>query len=134
MPQVRVFRLHFVDKSKVEGEELNKLHVKIAKLGPYQVVVGDHYEEGQLGFHIPANAIVPDKIAEEMWLKGKLAGRNKNKVKDRKMYGVTSEGLFYGAYYFHDGNYIESSSWNPSWQEEQDITAEIGVEFNDDTD
>jgi hypothetical protein len=94
-------------------------NMQIGNVAGHTVVVGRHYDEGTLGFYIPPGAIIPDKIAEEMWLKGKLAGAKKNRVKAREIQGVASEGLFYGSRYWviQDGQsvYVESPSWNPSW-------------------
>lgn len=103
----------------------------IGQLGDHQVVVGNHYDDGVLGFHIPVGAIVPDEILKDMWLLGKLSGSKKNKVKAREMKGILSDGLFYGSRYFVDKDdgrfYIESRSWNPKWKEGDDVAAELGI-------
>ena len=102
---------------------------------PVTVVTGDHYENGQPGIFIPEGAIVPEKLLREMWLwndlsnKGRLAGKKGNRVKIRKIDGVVSNGLFYGAYYLHEGACVTSPSWNPLWGLGQDVTQEIGVTF-----
>ena len=90
-------------------------------------MVGDHYDDGVLGFFIPEGAIVPDKLAEEMWVKGKLAGKRRNRVKARMMDGVHSDGLFYGSRYYATGEYIDSPSWNPTWVVGQDVSEEVGI-------
>lgn len=97
----------------------NDVYLRIAEVGGHQVVIGDHYYEGQLGFFIPEGALVPDKIASEMWVLGKLAGKGKNRVKARFMKGVWSEGLFYGS---------QGASWNPDWRERDEISQEVGIE------
>ena len=106
-------------------------HLQVGTVAGYQVVVGRHYDEGTMGFFIPDGAIVPDKIAEEMWVKGKLSGKNKDKVKAREMHGVFSEGLFYGSRFWmleaEEKIYKESASWNPLWVEGQYVSEEIGV-------
>ncbi len=94
--------------------------LKIGEVGGHIVVVGDHYFDGQLGFFIPENAIIPDKLAEEMWVKGRLAGKQKNRVKSRDFFGVHSEGLFYGS---------QGASWKEEWKEGEDITGEVGITF-----
>lgn len=83
-----------------------------------QIVVGDHYSEGQLGFFIPEGSIVPDKLADEMLVLGRLGGKKKNRVLKRRMDGVLSDGLFYGS---------QGASWNPKWIIGQDVTEEVGV-------
>lgn len=109
-------------------------NLMIGQIDGHQVVVGNHYDEGVLGFFIPDGAFVPDHLAEEMWVKGKLAGNQKNRVKSRLMKGVQSEGLFYGSQYWIKANglkgYIKSASWNPTWVEGQDITKEVGITFD----
>jgi hypothetical protein len=110
-----------------------KLH--IGEVGGHQVVVGVHYEEGTLGIYIPEDAILPDDIAEDMWLKGKLAGSKKNRVKGRNFAGVFSDGLFYGKRFHEekDGEQVlvESRAWKPEWKEGDDVTAQIGVTFKE---
>jgi hypothetical protein len=113
----------------------NADNLSIGQVGDHQVVVGVHYDEGTLGIFIPDGAIIPDKLAEEMWLKGKLAGKQKNRVKARPMRGERSDGLFYGSRFYEvkDGQqvWVESASWNHSWKEGDDVTAEIGVTFRE---
>lgn len=103
-------------------------------------VTGDHYEVGQLGFVVPEGAVLPEKLLKEMWLwneetgKGRLAGKQGNRVKARKIGGVILEGvmseyLFYGATYVHEGNKINSPSWKSEWQEGHDVTEEVGITF-----
>lgn len=112
-------------------------HLRIGLVCGKQVVVGNHYDQDTLGIYIPAGAIVPDKLAEEMWVKGKLGGKQKNRVVAKERDGVMSEGLFYGSRYFtidpmvQDAIYHDSASWNKEWKEGQDVTEEIGVTFDE---
>lgn len=98
-----------------------------------QVVAGRHYEEGQLAFFITEGTTVPQKLLEEMWLwnhdlnKGRLGGKRGDRVKAREMSGVKSEGLFYGATYHHNGELVNSPSWNPDWVEGQDVSEILGI-------
>lgn len=96
----------------------NDPNLQIGEVGEHQVVIGRHYYEGQLGFFIPAGMIVPDKLADEMWVLGKLAGAKHNRVKAREMRGVMSEGLFYGS---------QGASWNPAWRAGDDVTNDVGL-------
>jgi len=111
----------------------NAENLDVAQINNHQVVVGRHYEEGQLGFYIPEGAIVPDKLLAEMWLydfengKGRLSGKHGNRVKSRDMHGVRSDGLFYGAYYFHNGKRVVSPSWDDSWNIGKDVSLDVGV-------
>jgi len=53
----------------------------VGEIDGHQIVVGRHYEEGQLGFYIPDGASVPQSLLKDMWLfnqetgKGRLAGK-----------------------------------------------------------
>ncbi len=103
--------------------------LKVGMCCGYQIVTGDHYYQGQLGFVVPEGGIVPEKILREMWLwndelsKGRLGGKKGNRVKAREMDGVRSAALFYGS---------QGESWNPTWVAGQDITDEIGITFQND--
>ena len=110
--------IHLEPHPKNEKLFLGKLYLKMSYV--VQVVVGNHYYESQLGFFIPENAIVPDKLAEEMWVKGRLAGKNKNRVKSRIIDGEESNGLFYGS---------QGESWNSEWLPGHDVTLEVGITF-----
>lgn len=104
-------------------------HLQVGTIVGHKVVVGRHYDEGTLGFFLPDGFYVPDKLAEEMWVKGKLSGKDRDRIKAREMRGVFSEGLFYGSRYYkiEAGNktYIDSPSWNSNWVLGQDISNEI---------
>jgi hypothetical protein len=91
-------------------------HLKVAEVAGHQVITGDHYVEGQLGVFIPAGTIVPDELADEMWVLGKLGGNKRNKVKSTVRAGVRSEGLFYADY---------GVRWNNDWIVGQDVTEEL---------
>ncbi len=118
---------------RIQLQNIPDSTLKKGTIDGHTVVVGDHYDNNTLGFFIPEDAIVPDKLAEDMWVKGKLAGKKGNRVKARVMDGVLSEGLFYGANYWvkKDSQFVEvdSPSWNPNWKEGQDITEETGITF-----
>lgn len=106
--------------------------LQVGSVAGQTVVVGRHYDEGTLGFFVPDGYILSDKLLDEMWLRGRLAGKDKNRVKARVMGGIASAGVFYGSRYWleKDGvrTYIDSPSWNPSWKEGDDITDQLGLE------
>lgn len=128
-----------VVKLNILGDHPMTPNLKIAHvMEQHQLVVGNHYDDGILGIFIPDGAIVPDKLAEEMWVLGKLAGKKRNRVKARDFLGEFSAGLFYGSRFWivgEDGQkeYQPGPSWNPDWIEGQDVTAEIGVTFKEET-
>lgn len=101
--------------------------------GAKQILAGSeldgscHYTVGQLGIFIPVGAIVPDKLADEMWVKGRLGGKKKNRVRATMRDGVLSDGLFYGS----PSDKVVSPSWNPAWKAGDDVTAEVGVTFKE---
>lgn len=111
--------------------------LQIGHINGHQVVVGRHYDDNILGFFIPEGAIIPDKLADEMWVKGRLAGKKGNRVKARDMHGVKSEGLFYGSYYwtkkegYQHQVEVTSPSWNPDWKEGDDVSHEVGITYVD---
>ena len=122
-----VYPIHILsDHPEAEGLE-------VAEVGGHSLVVGKHYDEGTLGIFIPDGAIIPDKLAEEMRVLGRLAGKQRNRVKARDFFGVFSEGLYYGSRFYDlaEGQKVYSNgpSWNPDWIEGQDVTDEIGVTF-----
>jgi len=115
-----VVRIYQIDKHP-DADRLQLIKFKVD--GTWlQLVTGIHYALNQYGIFIPLGAVVPDKLAEEMELLGKLGGYNKNVVEALQKRGIWSNGLFYGQ---------EGPSFNPKWQEGQDVTEEIGVSFDE---
>lgn len=107
------------------GDIILGTKLRVAEVAGHTVVVGDHYEDGVLGFHVPHGAILPLSLLEDMWLVGRLAGKAKNRVQAREIHGVLSDGLFYGSRYHTemDGvrTYHHSRSWQEGWLEGQDV-------------
>jgi hypothetical protein len=129
-PVVRITTIQDIEKSKLK---IVTALVDETKLISF--VAGDHYEVKQLGFIISEGALLPEKLLREMWLwndttgKGRLSGKLGNRSKSRKIDGVFSEYLFYGATYLHDGKKIDSPSWNQNWQLGHDVSEELGIAF-----
>lgn len=72
--------------------------LELAKIGEYlSVIPKNRYKNGDKVVYIPEQALLPDKIIEDLGLKGKLAGSSKNRVKALKLRGVLSQGLIYPA-------------------------------------
>lgn len=70
--------------------------IEAARVGDYQTIVAKgEYKPGDLVAYIPESSVVPDGLLEEMGLKGKLSGTQKNRVKAVKLKGVLSQGLVY---------------------------------------
>lgn len=118
-------------------------HLVVAQVAGHQVIVGNHYEEGTLGFFIPEGAIVPEKLLREMWLWnegkniGMLGGKQGNRVQARERGGVRSEGLFYGSCWWEATDSCQgwrtSASWKPHWKEGDDVTKAVGITFQSET-
>lgn len=88
--------------------------IEIVKIGGYQTLqpIGK-YTKGQLVAYIPADAILPDLLIEEMGLTGKLGGSKKNRVQPVRLRGVYSEGLVLPA--------------QPGWKVGQDVAEDLGI-------
>lgn len=68
--------------------------IEIARVGDFQSIVQKGvYKDGDLAVYIPEQALVPDNILESLGLKGKLSGKDKNRVKPIRLRGVMSQGL-----------------------------------------
>jgi RNA ligase (TIGR02306 family) len=88
--------------------------LEIARVGDYRSIVRKgQFKTGDLVAYIPEQAIVPDPLLDELGLRGKLAGKDGNRVKAIKLRGVLSQGLVLAA--------------RPTWSEGQDVAAELGV-------
>jgi len=88
--------------------------LEIAQIGDYQSVVGKgSFKTGDLVAYIPEQAIVPQNLLKEMGLEGRLAGKNKNRVKATKLRKILSQGLCYPA--------------REEWQRGADVAEVLGI-------
>lgn len=88
--------------------------LEIARVGDYRSVVRKgQFASGDLVAYIPEQAIVPDALLDELGLRGRLAGKDTNRVKAIKLRGVLSQGIVYPA--------------RPTWSEGQDVAGELGI-------
>jgi hypothetical protein len=125
----RITNLVCHDEFVKTNNGLEKKTFQTFEAAGYKLVTGYHYYESQLGIVIPDGFVLPDNILEDMWLKGRLAGKHGNRVKAKMMFGYPSEAVFYGDAYFHDGKLIHSPAWNPLWKEGDIVTDEIGAVY-----
>ncbi len=103
-----------VERIKVEPHE-NADALEIARVGDFQSIIRKgQFKTGDLAAYIPEDALVPQWLLRELGLEGKLAGKDKNRVKATKLRGVLSQGICLPA--------------RPHWQEGQDVTDELGIE------
>ena len=93
------------------GEKLMDLEVKIrtidevtkhpnadrldlARLGGYEVVVGrGEHQAGDEVVYLPEASLLPEWLIKSLGLEGRLAGREKNRVKAVRLRGALSQGL-----------------------------------------
>jgi RNA ligase (TIGR02306 family) len=95
-------------------EHTNADALEIAHINDYQSIVRKgQFKTGDLVAYIPEQALVPEALLEEMGLSGRLAGKNKNRVKAVKLRGVLSQGIVYPA--------------RPEWPEGADVTEVLGI-------
>lgn len=70
--------------------------LEIAKVDGYECIVrkGD-FKTGDLAAYIPENALLPEKLLEQMGLQGRLKGKDKNRVRPVKLRKILSQGLLH---------------------------------------
>ena len=86
-----------------------------------------------------AAEVLPARIADVLFVdelgKGRLAGKQGNRVKVRLYGTVRSEGLYYGSQYFEGGDpggpFKTSDSWNSNWRLGHDVAPELGITFRE---
>lgn len=72
----------------------NADRLELAQVGLYRAVVPKgEYETGDCAIYIPEAAILPGDLIEELGLTGKLAGKEKNRVKAVRLRGELSQGI-----------------------------------------
>ena len=72
--------------------------LEIARVGDYRSIVRKgQFTTGELVAYIPEQSVLPGEVLDELGLRGKLAGKEGNRVKAIKLRGVLSQGLVYPA-------------------------------------
>jgi RNA ligase (TIGR02306 family) len=72
----------------------NADRLELAQVGLYRAVVGKgQFQTGDWAIYIPEAAVLPPELIEELGLTGKLAGREKNRVKAVRLRGEISQGI-----------------------------------------
>lgn len=70
--------------------------LELARVGDYRSVVGKgQYKTGDLGVYLPEGAVLPEWMIKELGLEGRLAGKEKNRIKAVKLRGILSQGLIF---------------------------------------
>lgn len=68
--------------------------LELAQVGLYRAVVPKGvYKSGEYAVYIPEQAILPPALIMELGLEGRLAGREKNRVKAIRLRGELSQGI-----------------------------------------
>jgi RNA ligase (TIGR02306 family) len=79
-------------------DEINPIpgadQIELAKIRGYRAVVPvGQYKAGDHALYIPEAAVLPDSLIENLGLVGRLAGKDKNRVKAIRLRGVLSQGI-----------------------------------------
>lgn len=78
-------------------EHPNADALELARVGDYlSVVRKGQFQTGDYAVYIPEQAVLPEWLIAELGLEGRLAGKDKNRVKAVKLRGILSQGLVYG--------------------------------------
>lgn len=68
--------------------------LELAQVGLYRaVVLKDQFQTGDWAIYVPEAAVLPPELIEELGLTGRLAGREKNRVKAVRLRGEISQGI-----------------------------------------
>lgn len=87
--EAKVYRL-------VIEEHPNADALELARVGDYRSIVRKgQFKTGDLGVYIPEAAVLPEWLIKELGLEGRLAGKQKDRVKAIKLRGILSQGLIY---------------------------------------
>jgi tRNA-binding EMAP/Myf-like protein len=93
----------------------NADRLELAVVGNYRVIVGKNaFRPGDLVAYIPEGALLPDRLIEELGIRGYLAGSQHNRVKAAKLRGVLSQGLVYGAH-SPNGKPVQDLTYNSAF-------------------
>lgn len=72
----------------------NADRLELAQVGLFRAVVPKGvYETDDWAVYVPEQAVLPDELIEELGLVGKLAGKDKNRVKAVRLRGELSQGI-----------------------------------------
>lgn len=123
-------------------EHPNADRLELARVGDYRSIVQKgQFKTGDLGVYIPEAAVLPEWLIEELGLEGRLAGKQKNRVKAVKLRKVLSQGLVYPVvdgqikFITTDKDYLDESELQTTGegiryagvQEGDDVTEYLGI-------
>jgi len=103
----------------------NADNIELAIIGGYRSIVQkDTLTDGDLVAYISEASIVPEWLLEKMNLVGKLAGKQRNRVKAIRLRGVLSQGLCYPLEYRTNVVDVDTHETSDHWVL---VTSEIGA-------
>lgn len=95
--------------------------LELAQVGLYKAVVAKGaYKNGDYGVYLPEQSILPEPLIEELGLTGRLAGKEKNRVKAVRLRGELSQGIvcrpaamkdWFGPGGVYDGDDLETHAY-----------------------
>ena len=107
----------------------NADRLELAVVGDYRsIVMKGQFKTGDLGVYIPEAAVCPDWLIAEMGLEGKLAGKQKNRVKAVKLRGILSQGLVYPVLEMSVNGEPRYSVCGEGWKNPESMNDNIDVE------
>jgi RNA ligase (TIGR02306 family) len=90
------------------------------------VIAKDSFKPGDKVLYFPIDSLLPQALAEKLGVAGKLAGKNKDRVKTVKLRGVMSQGIVGNLDIIGDMS-CESLLGVPRLPSTEEITAHLGV-------
>jgi len=117
-----------VYKLRIE-EHPNADALELAVVGDYRSIVRKgQFKTGDLGVYIPEAAVLDEWLIERLGLVGKLAGKERNRVKAIKLRGILSQGLVYPVHLLDGGLYaIEYNETDKSLLDYKIVTVGEGI-------
>jgi RNA ligase (TIGR02306 family) len=109
----------------IEGAD--RIQVATVKGLVFNFVIGkDSFKPGDKVLYFPVDSLLPQALAEKLGVAGKLAGKNKDRVKTVKLKGVMSQGIVGNLTLIGDMS-CESLLGVPRLPTTEEITAFLGV-------
>jgi len=96
--------------------------LELAQVGLYRAVVPKGvYTTGEYALYIPEQAVLPDDLLKDIGLHGRLAGKDKNRVKAIKLRGEISQGIVCIP------SFVDDVDLEDAHRRGQDFAEELGI-------
>lgn len=109
----------------------NADRLELAQVGLFRAVVPKgEFKTGDYAIYIPEQALVPDELLEELNLVGKLAGKQKNRVKAVRLRGELSQGIVCRPAAVTEmlgGRWTDAGTAKAVWAASADFASELGI-------